>query len=112
MIALFSRSPRLRRPTKLRNWLRKFALVCGTISLLSGQALPEAPPKAPVIALLDSSDSAQWQSWTKELGWHVIAPAVDAGAAIDVRIQALEKSVLAAIQSGSADASRIYLASH
>ena len=95
----------------MRNWLRKFALVCGTISLLSGQALPEAPPKAPVIALLDSSDSAQWQSWTKELGWHVIAPAVDAGAAIDVRIQALEKSVLAAIQSGSADASRIYLAS-
>ena len=95
----------------MKNWSRKFAHACATISLLAAtaRAQPAAVP-SPSVALLDSADLAQWQSWTKELGWQVIAPTVDANTPIDTRIQALEKSVRAAIQAGSADPSRIYLA--
>lgn len=63
-----------------------------------------------MIALLDGGDSAQWQAWTKDLGWSVIAPPAEANTAMDARIQALEKSIVAEIQSGSADPARIYLA--
>lgn len=77
---------------------------------MGGAAAAQSPQKAPAIALADPGDAAQWQSWTKDLGWLVIAPAADATAAMDARIQGLQKAVLAAIQSGSADPVRIYLA--
>lgn len=96
----------------MRSWSRKFALACGTISLLfCDRAVAQAvPAKAPVIALLDSGDLPQWQSWTKDTGFQVITAAVEPNTAIDTRVQALEKAVLAAIQNGSADSSRVYLA--
>jgi len=95
----------------LRNWSRKFALACGTISLLGwGTAAAQSPQKAPAIALPDSGDLARWHMWVKDAGWLVITPAADANAAIDTRIQDLEKAVRAAIQNGSADPARIYLA--
>ena len=93
----------------MKNWLRKFVLAFVTISPLAGAAAQPAA-KPPAIALLDSGDAAQWQTWTKDLGWRVIAPTVDAQATIDARIQALEKAVLADIHNGSADPARIYLA--
>ena len=68
------------------------------------------PPKYAIVALLDSGDVPQWQSWTKDTGFQVIAAAAEQSAAIDTRVQALEKAVLAAIQDGSADSSRVYLA--
>jgi pimeloyl-ACP methyl ester carboxylesterase len=95
----------------LRNWSRKFALGFGTISLLGwGTAAAQAPRKSPVIALVDSGDLAQWETWTKDVGWLVIAPSVEANSPIDTRIQALQKAVTGAIQNGSADPARIYLA--
>lgn len=95
----------------MRSWLRKFALACGTISALFSEAAAQAVPgKAPVIALLDSADLPQWQTWTKDPGWQVIAVAAEPNATIDTRIQALEKAVLASIQNGAADSSRVYLA--
>lgn len=77
---------------------------------LAAAAAQPAPKKSPAIALLDSGDRAQWETWTKDLGWNVIAPSVDTSVAIDNRVQALEKAVLAAIQDGSADPAHIYLA--
>lgn len=96
----------------MRSWSKKFALVCGTISLLlSGGAGAQAGrAKAPVIALLDSGDLPQWQSWTKDTGLQLITAAVEPNTAIDTRLQALEKAVQTAIQNGSADSSRVYLA--
>ena len=96
----------------MRSWSKKFALACGTISLLfsEGAGAQAVPAKAPVIALLDSGDQSQWQSWTKDTGFQVITAAAEPNSAIDTRVQALEKAVLAAIQNGSADSSRVYLA--
>jgi predicted esterase len=66
--------------------------------------------KTPAIALLDSGDAPQWQNWTKELGWQVIAPTVPAGANIDVRIQAVEAAVEEAIAKSGVDPARVYMA--
>ena len=77
---------------KLRNWSRKSVLVCGVISLLAGGAAraQSASAKSPAIVLVDGADAAQWQTWTKDVGWQVIAPAADtANTNIDVRVQAL-----------------------
>lgn len=60
--------------------------------------------------MLDSSDAAEWESWVKEVGWHVIALAPDTHANIDTRVQAVERAAFDAIQNGSADPSQIYLA--
>jgi len=66
------------------------------------------------VALLDAADQAQWQAWTKDLGWRVIVPVFPAGATasppIDVRVQALAAGVAAAVQAGGVDPARIYLA--
>ena len=95
----------------MRSWSKEFARAFATISaLMAGVADAQAPPKIPAIALVDASDVAQWQSWTKDLGWLVIAPAAGSNAAIDARIQTLQKAVVEAIQNGSADPARIYLA--
>ena len=96
----------------MRSWSKKFALACGTISLVlsEGAGAQAVRAKAPVIALLDSADLPQWQSWTKDTGLQVITAAVEPNTAIDTRLQALEKAVQTAIQNGSADSSRVYLA--
>jgi predicted esterase len=101
-----------------KNWLRGFAPACGIISLVcainlvcAGSSHAQTPArKSPAIALLDGADSVQWQNWTRELGWQVIAPAGPPNPSIDVRVQALAAAVETAIQSGAADAARIYLA--
>lgn len=114
-----------------KNWPRRSARACGIISLLAALAArpgwPQTPAqpavaapssaagaKTPAIAVFDDAEAAQWQSWTKDLGWRVIAPVFPAGTpanpAIDVRVQALAGAVSAAIQSGTVDAARVYLA--
>jgi predicted esterase len=102
---------------KLRNWSRESVLVCGIISLLARGAVAAqaVAAKSPAIVLVDGADAAQWQSWTKDLGWQVIAPAGPGGhpAAnpnIDVRVQALASAVEAAIRNSGVDAARVYLA--
>ena len=96
-----------------RNLRNGFARACATISLLVFP-LAGQQPKAPAIALLDAADASQWQEWTRELGWRVIAPGVPQGTApnpnIDARVQALAAAVEAAIQNGSVDPARVYLA--
>jgi predicted esterase len=89
------------------------------ISLLLGwplvaQTAPTQPPAAqtrtPAVALLDSGDTAQWQVWTREPGWQVIAPPGAAAPDIDSRVRALAAAVESAIQSGSVDPARVYIA--
>ena len=106
-----------------RNSPNEFARACFTISLLLCWPLgaqtqpptaqtepPAAQRKTPAVALLDAGDIAQWQNWTRELGWRVIAPASAPGGDIDSRVRALAASVEAAIQSGSVDPARVYIA--
>ncbi len=106
-----------------RNWPNEFVRGCATISLLlwwplAAQCWPLAaqnqPPanqtRRPVVALLDAGDTGQWQNWTREIGWQVIAAAGAPGADIDSRVRALGAAVEAAIESGSVDPARVYLA--
>jgi predicted esterase len=94
-----------------RNSLNEFVRAC-TISLLLCRPLAAQshPTKPPAIALLDAADAAQWQNWTHELGWQVIAPEAAPGADIDTRVRALAAAVEAAIQNGPVDAARVYIA--
>ena len=106
----------------MRNWSRKSALACGTISLLAASSalaqgdLPEpaaaAPPKTPAIALLDAADTPQWQAWVGGLGWKVVAPpaALPQTTGIDARVQALDAAVRDAIRDAGVDPGRVYLA--
>ena len=100
----------------MRSWPKKFVRACATSSLLAAclggtvtRAAAQTAPK-PAIALVDAADLAQWQTWTKDSGWLVIAPEAAPGANIDADVQAVESAVAAAIRNGSADPSRIYLA--
>jgi hypothetical protein len=99
-----------------RNWPNEFVRACATISLLLGWPLagqnkpPAAQTKTPAVALLDPSDTLQWQNWTREAGWQVIAAAGVPGLDIDSRLRALAAAVESAIQSGSADPARVYIA--
>ena len=103
-------SPPSRKRMRSRNWPRGFVLACVT-SLAAGAVTGAQPAaKTPAIALLDSGDAPQWQNWTKELGWQVIAPTVPAGANIDVRIQAVEAAVEEAIAKSGVDPARVYMA--
>src|SRR5271157_1376452 len=98
---------------KSKSWSRTFALACGIISLFArGAAAAQATPaKSPAIVLVDGADAAQWQAWTKDLGWQVIAPSADSpNANPDVRVQALASAVEAAIRNAGVDAGRVYLA--
>ena len=102
---------------KSRSWSRKSVLVCGIISLLArGAAAAQATPaKSPALVLVDGADAAQWRTWTKDLGWQVIAPAGPGGrpaanANIDLRVQALASAVEAAIRNAGVDPGRVYLA--
>ena len=99
-----------------RNWPNEFVRACATISLLLGWPLagqnkpPAAQTKTPAVALLDPSDTLQWQNWTREAGWQVIAAAGVPAPDIDSRLRALAAAVESAIQSGSADPARVYIA--
>ena len=59
---------------------------------------------------MDAADAVQWQNWTRDLGWRVIAPEGAPGANIDQRVQSLAAAVVAAIRDGSVDPARVYLA--
>jgi hypothetical protein len=93
-----------------RNWSSEFARGCATISLLVGWTLAAQTKPAPAIALLDASDTEQWQNWAREVGWQVITPAGTAPTDIDSRVRALAAAVESAIQNGSADPARVYIA--
>ena len=95
-----------------RNWPNEFGRACATISLLlvwplAGQT---TRTKTPAVALLDPGDAAQWQNWTREAGWQAIAAAGVPAPDIDSRVQALAAAVESAIQSGSVDPERVYIA--
>jgi len=93
----------------LKNWSNGFARACATISLLLCP-LAAQQSKAPAVALMDAADAVQWRNWTGELGWRVIVPQGAPGANIDARVQALVAAVQAAIQDGSVDPARVYIA--
>lgn len=102
----------------LKSWSRKFAAACVIISALASGGLwaqtapntaPAAAPK-PAIALPDARDASTWKKWTDEIGWQLIAPGIASNTDADTRTAALADAVRAAIKSGSADASRIYIA--
>jgi len=94
-----------------RNWPNGFARACVTISLLAGAlAAQPAAQKTPAIALIDGSDAATWQEVTRELGWRVIVPEIAANSDPDRRALALAAQVQVAIESGTVDPARIYLA--
>ena len=109
----------------MKNWSRKSAIVCATISLLAAAGawaqgtLPEpaaaAPVGSPAVAMLEPADLPQWQAWTRDSAWKAIAPpplAADATPdmrTIDARILALDAAVHEAIRSGGVDPARIYL---
>ena len=95
-----------------RNWPNEFGRACATISLLlvwplAGQT---TRTKTPAVALLDPGDLAQWQNWTREAGWQAIAAAGVPAPDIDSRLRALAAAVESAIQSGSVDPERVYIA--
>lgn len=91
----------------MRSWLGKFALACGTTSLLAWNTANAATP---AIALVDAADVPQWQTWCKELGWQTLAPSVDPKVTADARVQALTAVIRDAVKNGSVDPARIYLA--
>ena len=93
----------------MKNWSNGFARACATISLLLCP-LAAQQSKAPAVALMDAADAVQWRNWTGELGWRVIVPQGAPGANIDARVQALVAAVQAAIQDGSVDPARVYIA--
>ena len=102
-----------------RNWPNEFVRACATISLLLGWPLgaqaaqtqpPAAQSKTPAIALLDADDAVQWRVWTREPGWQVIAPPGTPAPDIDSRVRALAAAVESAIQGGSVDPARVYIA--
>jgi predicted esterase len=102
-----------------KNWSRRSALACAISLLAPGVLYPEAaaqtaPAKPPAIAVLGgadaAADAAQWQNWTHDLGWKILAPAGPANQNIDERVQELVKAVEAAVKSGEIDPARIYLA--
>jgi len=85
--------------------------VCGCLDAQTPAELPRpaaSSAKTPAIALIDSTDAAQWQAWAQGVGWTVIAPPAST-AAIDLRVQALATAVQEAIQKGAVDPSHIYL---
>jgi predicted esterase len=88
---------------KSRSWPSASAAACAIISLLASSATAQTP----AIAVVDAADAPQWQTWTKEVGWRVIAGA--AADNPDSRVLALAAAVRDAIREG-ADPARIYIA--
>jgi hypothetical protein len=85
-----------------KSWPNVSAAVCGIISLAASAAA-----QTPAVAVVDPADAAQWQSWTKEIGWRVVTGA--AAESPDTRVLALAAAVRDAIRDG-ADPARIYIA--
>ena len=77
---------------------------------LHAQPTPAAPQPKPAIVLPDPRDTAQWQKWTSDLGWQVIAPAIDPKSDADTRSTAVADAVRAAIKNSTVDPAHIYLA--
>jgi predicted esterase len=92
----------------LKSWSRRSAAACATISLLAAGGL-RAQPK-PAIVLPDPRDAAMWQKWTAELGWQLIAPAIDSKTDADTRAIAVAEAVRAAVKNSTVDAAHVYLA--
>ena len=95
-----------------KNWSSAYAPACVTISFLLAvaSASPAAAQPKPAIAVIDAGDAAQWQAWTHDAGWQVIAAAAPANASIDTRVQTLASAVEAAIAAGTVDRAHVYLA--
>src|ERR1051325_6984742 len=91
---------------RLKNSSRRSVLAFAITSLLCSAAA--AQQRTPAIALIDAADAPQWQGWAKDSGWGVMA-APQSDAAIDLKVQALEKAVQEAIRS-DVDPARIYIA--
>jgi hypothetical protein len=96
---------------KSRSWRSASVAASVTFSLLAAFVGLLAPGRAtaqtPAIALVDPADAQQWQEWTKEAGWRVIAGA--ASESPDGRVLALAAAVRDAIRDG-VDPARVYLA--
>src|ERR1043166_325849 len=92
-----------------KSWPNGFAGVCA-ISLMACAAGAQPKAAVPAIALMDAGDTVQWQNWTRELGWQVIAAEGGADKNIDLRLLSLDTKIQAAIKSGTVDGSRVYLA--
>src|ERR1035438_2584017 len=99
-----------------KNWSSAYAPACATINSKSGAgasacqsrfpalialffavAAPLAAPPQPAIALIDSSDAAQWQTFTRDANWQILSAASPADANIDTRVQNLAAAVEAGI---------------
>jgi len=99
-----------------KNWPNEFVRACATISVLvcclpaAHAQAPAGHTQTPAIALLDAGDAAQWQAWTRELGWQVIAPTSGPEENIDSRVRMLAAAVETAMRSGSVDPARVYIA--
>ncbi len=87
-----------------KSWRSVSAAACVTISLL---APCRSAAQTPAIALVDPADAPQWQTWTREAGWRVIAGA--AAENPDARVLSLAAAVRDAIRDG-VDPARVYLA--
>jgi hypothetical protein len=90
-----------------RSLLRRFTLVFAISGWLAGQIC--AQPKAPVVALMDPSDAAQWRDWVGGLGWRVAADET-VQPNVDERVVRLERVVRRMLEEPGVDASRVYLA--
>src|ERR1035441_1072959 len=79
--------------------------------LAPGAAGQQTAARTPAFALLGPADAAQWQTWAKDSGWQVIAPApgLAADATIDTRAQALAAAVQDAVRNSGGDGSLVYL---
>jgi dienelactone hydrolase len=64
----------------------------------------------PALALVDAQDAEHWQAVAQAAGWQTIVPGGASAGPIDTRVQAVAAAVHAAIESGTVDPSRIYLA--
>jgi dienelactone hydrolase len=91
---------------KSRSLLRRFTLVLAISGWLAGHIC--AQTKAPVIALMDPSDAAQWRDWVSGLGWRVAADET-AQPNVDERVLGLEKVVRRMLEDPGVDSSRVYL---
>jgi hypothetical protein len=99
----------------MKLWWRRGALaltITAFACLAPGAAGQQTAARTPAFALLDPADAAQWQTWAKDSGWLVIAPApgLPADATIDTRAQALAAAVQDAVRNSGVDAARVYLA--
>jgi hypothetical protein len=95
---------------KSKSWSGRFVRACAASSLLAAAAAAQGPPKAPIIALLDPAEAEQWRAWSASRGYRVVAAASAPDKPLDARIADLQAAVKTALDQGSADPARVYLA--